>query len=279
MKKSETFLNLMRLIIDNYLKTKTMNLLRNALLGLVILIALPSQAQTADEILNTYFENIGGKENLQAIKGVKMTAKLNQQGMEIPIEIYQMTDGRQMTLIKFQGKEIKQGVYDGENLWSTNFMTMKAEKSDAETTANFKLATNDFPDPFLNYQEKGYTVEYVGQETAEGTETFKIKLVREPLTIDGQKVEDVSYYYFDAENYVPIAVESEIHQGPMKGQVQYVTMSDYQEVNGIYFPFSMNQGIKNGPSQPIAMDSIELNPEVDAAAFAFPEEEIGTSNE
>ena len=78
---------------------------------------------------------------------------------------------------------------------------------------------------------------------------------------------------------MPIAVESEIHQGPMKGQVQYVTMSDYQEVNGIYFPFSMNQGIKNGPSQPIAMDSIELNPEVDAAAFAFPEEEIGTSNE
>jgi hypothetical protein len=63
----------------------------------------------------------------------------------------------------------------------------------------------------------------------------------------------------------------------MKGQIQYVTMSDYQEVSGIYFPFSMNQGIKNGPSQPIAMDTIELNPDVDAAAFTFPEEN-GTSN-
>lgn len=243
-----------------------------ALLAIALLIGLPSQAQTADEILDTYFENIGGKANLKAIKGMKMIAKLNQQGMEIPLEIYQLSDGRQMSIIKFQGKEIKQGVFDGETLWSTNFMTMKAEKSDAETTANFKLNTNDFPDSFLDYREKGYTVEFMGKETVEGTETFKIKLVKEPLTIDGQPVEDVTYYYFDTENYVPIAVESEAHTGPMKGQTQYITMSDYQEVDGIYFPFSMSQGIKNGPSQPITFDSIELNPEVDAAAFAFPEE-------
>jgi hypothetical protein len=256
-----------------------MKTFRIALLGITFLLAFSGQAQTADDILNTYFENIGGVDKLKAIKGVKMTAKLNQGGMEIPIQIYQMTDGRQMTVITFQGKEIKQGVFDGENLWSTNFMTMKAEKSDAETTANFKLSTNDFPDPFLDYQQKGYTVEYMGIDTAEGTDTYKIKLVKEPLTIDGQTVEDVAYYYFDAENYVPIAVESEIHQGPMKGQTQYVTMSDYQEVDGIYFPFSMNQGIKNGPSQPIALDTIELNPEIDSAAFAIPEETSENSNE
>lgn len=248
-----------------------------AFMALALLSGGSMQAQTADEILDTYFENIGGKENLKAVKGVKMTAKLNQQGMEIPLEIYQFSDGRQMTVIKFQGKELKQGVFDGETLWSTNFMTMKAEKSDAETTANLKLNTNDFPDSFLDYKEKGYAVEFMGKETVEGTETFKIKLVKEPLTIDGQPVEDVSYYYFDAENYVPIAVESEIHQGPMKGQTSFSTMSDYQEVEGLYFPFSMSQGIKNGPSQPIVFDSIELNPTLDNAAFAFPEE-VGTPN-
>ncbi len=250
-----------------------------ALLGLALLIGLPAQAQTADEILNNYFENIGGKDNLKAIKGMKMLARISNQGMEIPLEIYQFSDGRQMSIIKFQGKEIKQGVFDGETLWSTNFMTMKAEKSDAEATANFKLNTNDFPDSFLDYKEKGYTVEFMGKETVEGTEAYKIKLVKEPLTIDGQSVEDVSYYYFDTENYVPIAVESEAHTGPMKGQTQYITMSDYQEVDGIYFPFSISQGMKNGPTQPITFDSIELNPELDAAAFAFPEEMAGENND
>lgn len=250
-----------------------------ALLALAMLGGLSMQAQTADEILHTYFENIGGKDNLKAIKGVKITARVSNQGMEIPMEIYQFSDGRQMTVVTFQGKELKQGVYDGETLWSTNFMTMKAEKSDAETTANFRLNVNDFPNSFLDYAEKGYTVEFLGKETVEGTETFKIRLVKEPLTIDGQTVEDVSFYYFDSENFVPIAVESAVHMGPMKGQTQYITMSDYQEVDGLYFPFSMKQGIKNGPSQPIIMDRIELNPTVDEAAFAFPDEVAGENND
>ena len=74
-----------------------------------------------------------------------MTAKVNQQGMEIPLEIYQLKDGRQMTKITFQGNVIKQGVYDGETLWSHNFMTMKAEKSDAEETSNFKFKYQRLP--------------------------------------------------------------------------------------------------------------------------------------
>lgn len=237
-----------------------------------LFLALPAQAQTADEIIENYFENIGGKDNLKALEGVRMKAMVNNQGMEIPIEIVQMADGRQMTLINFQGKEIKQGVYDGETLWSHNFMTMKAEKSDAETTENFKLNTNDFPDSFLDYEDKGYTVELVGKETIDGAETYKIKLVKEPVTIDGNKEEDVSYYYFDTENYVPIAVHSEIKQGGAKGMTQEVTMSDYQEVEGLYFPFSMTQGIKDGQSSPLTIESIELNPEVEENAFEFPED-------
>ena len=122
---------------------------------LLIAFALPLQAQTADEIISNYFENIGGLDNFKALDGLKMTAKVNQGGMEIPIEIYQMKDGRQMTKITFQGKVIKQGVFDGETLWSHNFMTMKAEKSDAEQTANFKLNINDFPDSFADYHAKG----------------------------------------------------------------------------------------------------------------------------
>lgn len=248
------------------------------LIAFALMLASPLQAQTVDEILDNYFENIGGKENYRSLKGLKMTAKVNNQGMEIPLDIYQMSDGRQMSVIKFQGKEIKQGVFDGETLWSTNFMTMSPEKSDAETTANMKLNANDFPDPFLDYREKGYTVELVGKETMEGTDTYKVKLVKEPLTIDGQTKEDVSYYYFDAENYVPIAVESEVHMGPMKGQTQLVTYSDYQEVDGLYFPFSMTQGLKGGQSQPITMESIELNPTMDDKAFAFPEEAVTGEN-
>jgi len=234
--------------------------------------AVQLNAQNVDEILSNYFENIGGLENLQKVEGVRMHAKVNQQGMEIPLEITQLKGGKQMTVITFQGKKIKQGVFDGTTLWSTNFMTMKAEKSPKETTDNMKLEMNDFPDPFIDYKKKGYTVELMGKETIDGTETFKIKLVKEPVTIDGKKEDNISYYFFDTENFVPLVVQAEIKSGPMKGKVSESKMSDYQEVNGIYFPFSLTQGLKGQPGQGLTIDKIEVNPKVDMAAFKFPED-------
>ena len=244
---------------------------------LLLIIALVSfsanvTAQTAEEIIASYFENTGGIDNWKKVEGVKISAKVNQGGMEIPIAMIQMKGGKQMTVITFQGKEIKQGVFDGKTLWSTNFMTQKAEKSDQETTDNMKLEMNDFPDPFLNYKEKGYAIELIGKETMDGAETFKIKLTKEPMTVDGVKEENVSFYFFDTENFVPIAVQTEIKSGESKGMTTEITMSDYQEVGGIMMPHSMTQGVKGQPGQPIVIETIELNPKIDLKEFMFPEE-------
>lgn len=250
---------------------KTLKLL---FIALIVGFSAQINAQTADEIIAKYFENTGGVENWQNIKGMKMSAKINQGGMEIPLEIIQLKNGKQMTVINFQGKEIKQGVFNGEVLWSTNFMTQKAEKSDQESTDNLKLQMNDFPDPFLNYKKNGYTVELLGKETLDGAETYKIKLAKSPVTIDGVKEDDIAYYFFDAENFVPLVMQAEIKAGPMKGQVSEAKMSDYQEIGGVYFPFSLSQGLKGQPGQIIAIDKIELNPQIDDKEFEFPEEVV-----
>jgi len=255
-----------------------MKTLKLVLVALVVGFSTQVNAQTVDEILANYFENIGGLENIKKIEGMKMTAKVNNGGMEIPLEIYQFKGGKQLTIINFQGKELKQGVFDGETLWGHNFMTLKAEKSDAETTANMKLNNNDFPDPFIDYKEKGYLVELLGKEDIDGTETFKIKLTKELITVDGKEEEDVSFYFFDTENFVPIAIQSEIKTGQGKGMIQEITFSDYQEVDGLYFPFSMTQGVKGQPGAPITISAIELNPEVDDSVFAFPEETESTDD-
>jgi len=249
----------------------------NRLFVLVTLIcSYTINAQTVDEIIDNYFENTGGVENWEKIEGVKMSAKVNQGGMEIPIEIVQLKSGKMMTTINFQGQSIKQGVFDGEVLWSTNFMTQKAEKSDEEATNMVKNEMNQFPDPFLNYKEKGFTVELVGTETVDGSETFKIKLTTTPNIIEGKEVPSIAYYFFDNENFVPIQVHEEITVGPGKGMVSEIKLSDYQEAGDIYMPFSMTQGVKGQPGAPITMDSIEINPTVDDNEFAFPESEPET---
>jgi outer membrane lipoprotein-sorting protein len=248
-------------------------LMKMKLLSLAVCLALGAglQAQTVDDIIKNYFENTGGLAKWKALNGMKITAKANQQGMEIPLEIVQLKDGRQYTSITFQGMVIKQGVYDGTTLWSTNFMNMKAERSDAEATENFKQEIGDFPDPFLSYKERGLKAELVGKETVEGTECYKIKLTKKPIKVDGVPTDNILFYYFDAENFVPVLMESEIKTGQAKGMTQQITWSDYQEVNGLMLPFSMSQGVKGMGSNPLTITAYELNPKVDDAMFKFPE--------
>ena len=232
---------------------------------------LAAQDVTLDEILDGFFENTGGMESWENLMGIRMIAKLNQEGIEIPLEVVNLADGKKYTKFNFQGNDFMQDVYDGETLWNTNFQTLKAEKANTEETANEKLDANDFPDPFLNYKEKNYQAELLGTETIGGAETYKVKLTKEPIMVDGQEVEDVTYYYFETESFVVLAQDSEVKSGPQAGLVQRVTMSDYQEVDGLYFPFSITQSTKGGPSQPIMIESIEVNPEIDDTVFAFPE--------
>lgn len=224
-------------------------------------------AQNADEIISKYIKTIGGEEKLKSVKGVKMEMSVNAQGMEIPVEMVQLTGGKMYVKINLQGKEITQMASDGNTIWSTNFMTMKAEKADAETTENAKLSNQDFPDPFLNYKAKGYAAEYIGKETKEGTECYKVKFTKKPVSVNGVKQDDITYYFFDTENNLPIATETDIKDGPMKGEKSLSTMSDYQEVDGIFFPFAMNQG-----GQDLKIKKISLNPVVEDKAFAFPAE-------
>ena len=243
-----------------------MKTIKTLLIALIVFVISPATAQTADEIIGNYFENTGGAANWEKLQGMKMEAEANAQGMVIPVEIYQTKDGKQLVNIDLQGQKMTQVSFDGETMWTTNFMTMAAEKSDQETTDNMKKQMKDFPSPLLNYKKKGYSVEKLEDETIEGTDTFKIQLTQDPIMVDGVETANITYFYFEKENFVPIVSETKIQQGPMKGQMNKTTLSDYEEVDGLYFPFSMNMG-----GQVISIKKIILNPEIDLAMFAFPE--------
>lgn len=230
-------------------------------------------AITPDEIIDGYFANTGGLAKWQSLTGVKIVGEMKQGQMAFPFVGVQLKDGRSYFQVEVQGKIIKQNVWDGKQLWNTNFMTMKAELADAETTANHKLSLNDFPDPLLGYKQKGYKVELLGEETKDGAEVYKLKVVKEPMMVDGKSVDDVSYQYFDKEAFVPLVQESEIKAGPAKGMMGQTKMSEYQEVDGLMFPFAMSQGVKDGQSAPLIISKIELNPVVTDADFAMPKAE------
>ena len=243
-----------------------MRTFKTLFIAFLMISTVSVSAQTVDEIIDNFIENTGGLEAWNNLDSAKFMGSATAQGMDIPLTMVQTKDGKQHLTVTLQGQEFVQFAFDGDTMWSTNFMTMLPEKNDNETTDIMKKQAKDFPTPFLNYKEKGFTVELLGNETMEGMDTYKVQLTQEPVLVDGKEEPNVSYFYFDTENFVPIAVETIVRQGPMKGQTAKTTFSDYDEVDGLYFAFSMNM---NG--QPITFSEIVLNPEIDDGMFIFPE--------
>jgi outer membrane lipoprotein-sorting protein len=230
-----------------------------------------AQSQTLDEILNKYFENIGGRSTLAGVNSTRMTGKVKTQGMEFP-SIMLSKGVKQKISFSFQGMEFVQPCFDGEIGWQTNFMNMKAEKMEKEDSELLKSQFEDFPDPFLRYKEKGYNVELLGSETAEGTDCFKIKLTKKPFVINGIEEENATIYFFDKENFVPILTKSLVPKGPAKGKYQETVLSDYQEAGGIVFPFSISQKFDGQIVASIEIEKIEINVPIEDSVFAFPGE-------
>jgi outer membrane lipoprotein-sorting protein len=228
-----------------------------------------SIAQNVDEIINSYYETIGGK-NWNSVNGMRMTANVDQGGMSIPLEIVGMKDGRSFTKVTFMGNTMTMAAFDGKKSWITNYMTMQPEESPAEDSENAIRSSKEFPNALVSYKNLGYTATLLGSEKVEGTDCYKIKLEKKSMLVEGKEMPNVEYYYLDKENNVPLLVESEISSGEMKGQISQTKFSDYQEVSGVYFPFSTTQGFKDGQSQTIQFEKIEVNPTVDDSMFAFP---------
>lgn len=225
---------------------------------------------TVDDILTKYYENSGGKALWDSLKSVRMKGQVSVQGMEIPVTIIQTAAGQQKVSIKFQEQEITQVAFDGEKGWSTDFMTQKAEKMTPETNVNTKQQVLDFPDALHNYRAKGYLAQLEGTEMIEGQEAIKVKLIKKPIKLDGQEQENIVYYFFSPDNYLPIAMRTTSLSGQTKGASVETLLDDYRAVQGLLFPFSSKISYNGQPGEAIQLDDIETNVVVSPTLFEFP---------
>ncbi len=244
---------------------------KSFILSFLLLLSSLASAQKVEDIIKKYHAAIGGAK-WDKVTGLKYTASIDGGGgMKIPIEVVQLRDGKKYTKISIQGQEIYQDVFDGNVSWSTNFMTKAAEKSESDMTENTKRAAKDFPDALINASKAGYKASLEGSEKIDGVDCYKVKLVKKTLLDKGVELPNIEFYYIDKENNVPIMMETEIPVGEMKGKMSQIKYSDYQEVGGVFIAHSQSMGVKDGQSQTITFDKIELSPTVDANVFKFVE--------
>ena len=223
--------------------------------------AMTAQAQTADEILAKSFEALGGVDKWKTLKTTKMEGNMSMQGFEFPGTIFAATPNRQRVEVSVQGNSIVQA-FDGQNAWWINPFSGSTEAQLMPDEMAASLKDFQFQNELIDYAAKGHAVALEGKETVEGAETFKLKLTK--------KNGDVEYHFIDSETYAPIMIRTTAKAGPTKGQVAETFMSDYQEVNGMMFPFFMETKAGGQSLQKITIKSIKLDEAYEDSLFLFP---------
>jgi hypothetical protein len=239
--------------------------MRKVLLGVIVsvLLGVSVSAQTADEIINNYIKTVGGMEKMQAVKSVRKVGKFNGGG---GFEAVYIEENKRPNAVRqefsLQGMTAV-NAYDGKSGWKINPFS---GKKDAETLGEEEMKQiiedSDFDGALVDYRKKGNKVEFIGKDEFEGSDVFKLKLT----LANG----DTRYYYMDTDYFVPIKIET---KRTVRGAEQeFETIyGDYKEVAGVYFPFSVESGIKGNPNrQSITYEKIEVNTAMDDKRFAMP---------
>jgi hypothetical protein len=231
---------------------------------LLFFIASTSFAQTVDEIIGNHFKAMGGKEKIDNLKSLKMTGNIDiGPEMKAPFTIYVKDNKKMRFEMELQGMKMIQAL----NVDSGWFIQPFGGKTDPERMSPdaIKEAKDqaDIGGPLLDYKKKGNTVELIGKEDMEGTDTYKLRVTK--------KNGDVSYIYLDANSYLKLK-ETSKHKFQDKEVETASLSSNYKSVEGIMFPFTMEERASDEASQGQALniEKIEVNPVIDDSIFNMP---------
>jgi hypothetical protein len=227
------------------------------------LFAIPVSAQTAEEIVARYIKTVGGMEKIQAVKTLRRLGKYTGSG---GFEAVILEENKRQGLVRQEFS--LQGLtginaYDGKTGWKVEpWQGKKDPEPLGEEEMKQILEDSDFDGPLVNSRQKGIKVEFVGMDTVEGTDAFKLK-----VTLAGG---DVRHYYMDTDYYVPIKIDT---RRMIRGaEREYETiLGDYKEVAGWYLPHSIETNVKGSQNkQKTTYEKIEANVTLDESRFRMP---------
>ena len=231
-------------------------------LGIVCSAFLVS-AQTAEELVAKNLQAKGGVDKIKAIKSLRFSGKFQQGSFTAQVAQEAKTPDDLREMFTIQGMTQIQA-YDGATGWQISpFEGRRDPEILGEDDMRDITEDADFYGPLVDYKEKGNTVEYLGIDTVDGDDAYRLKVTL--------KNGDIVYYYLDPDTYIEIRTE---RQQFIRGAVResQTDLGSYKQVNGVYFPFSIASGPKNRPDQKstITIDKMEANVTLPDSEFKMP---------
>jgi outer membrane lipoprotein-sorting protein len=231
-------------------------------LAAIACFSFSARAQTVDEVIAKNIEARGGLDKLQSVRSIRTTAKLTQGSFRADFRQENKRADKVREEFIIQGLAQVQA-YDGKTGWQISpFGGRKDPELLSQDDLKSLAVDADMDGPLIQYREKGHKAELVGHDSMEGTDCFKIKL--------SMKNGDVRYYYLDSDSYLELKIEI---QTTIRGALQESELyyGDYEQVNGIYYPFTIEQAQKGSSSRAqISVEKIEQNIPLEDTLFSMP---------
>jgi hypothetical protein len=222
-------------------------------------------AYTAEELVAKNLAAKGGLENLRAVHSLRLEGKMlvNGDTIELTVVTLVMRPDSIRYEAEIQGLTQVQG-YDGRLAWQINpFQGRKdPEKLSADDAKGMGEDAADFLGTLVDYQGKGYTLEYLGSEDIDGSPALKLRVSRQ----NG----DTTFVYLDPDQFLEVrTVNRRIEHG-----VPHETINDYgdyEKVGGVYLPFAIDSWTKGTTDhQKVQYDKAQANVAIDDGVFRFP---------
>ncbi len=233
--------------------------------ALLILAAPGAFAYTASELAAKNVAAKGGIDKLNAIQSLRLSGKLLVNGGAVEIGYILLVKRPDAIRYEAQLQGLTQvQAYDGTQAWQINpFQGRKdPEKLSADDAKGLGEDAVDFAGPLVDYQAKGYRLDYLGTEDIDGTEAHKLRVTRP----NG----DLTYVYLDPDYFLELrTVNRRIEHGiPIETITDY---GDYEKVSGVYLAFAQESYQKGSSARhKLQIDKAEANVAADKNMFGFP---------
>lgn len=217
------------------------------------------KAQTADEVINKHLEAVGGTENWKKVNSLVQTGTMAVQGMSIDVVntvVHQKGSRQDITIMGMANYVIITPTAG----WT--FMPIQ-QKTEVEPMTEEQVKQGqdalDVQGSLVDYKAKGSTVELIGKEDVDGTECFKLKVIKKDGGVETNFIDPKTYY---------IVKSTQVRKTDgQEAEVSY-TFSNFTKLpEGIVVAMGMTVPLGPGMNADFTIAKVEVNKAVDEAIF------------
>lgn len=229
-------------------------------------VNLSAQKNLTDpyEIMNRYYEAIGGLEKIKSVQSQYFEGKVSIVGASLEGTIKHWSKSPLKSRDELDLKIFKHISGDnGEVSWELDANGKLKINKDEETIKRRQVAALREEYDHLDPNSKNFKLTYEGIEKINEIDCYVIITTN---TIN----DDISYDYIDTKTFLIVkstAIRPNIEE--------HAIVSDYREVNGVLYPFKTDMELKPvGQKLTIEMTKYETDLEIDQTLFEPPEQDV-----